>query len=39
MVPRVDLVQWGEVGTRVLLIAITVWVMDILSTKIRERIV
>ena len=37
--PRVDLGQWGEVGTLVLLIAITVWVMDILSAKIRERIV
>jgi phosphonate transport system permease protein len=37
--PRVDLGQWGEVGTLVLLIALTVWVMDILSAKIRERIV
>ncbi len=37
--PPVDLGQWGEVGTPVLLIAITVWVMDILSDKIRERIV
>ncbi|MGB6369286.1 MAG: phosphonate ABC transporter, permease protein PhnE [Thermoanaerobaculia bacterium] len=37
--PRVDLGQWGEVGTLVLLIAITVWIMDILSAKIRERIV
>jgi phosphonate transport system permease protein len=37
--PRVDLGQWGEVGTLVLLIAATVWVMDILSAKIRERIV
>ena len=39
VVPRVDLGQWGEVGTLVLLIAITVCVMDILSAKIRERIV
>jgi phosphonate transport system permease protein len=37
--PRVDLGQWGEVGTLVLLIAGTVWVMDLLSAKIRERIV
>ncbi len=37
--PRVDLGQWGEVGTLVLLIAVTVWAMDILSAKIRERIV
>ena len=37
--PRVDLGQWGEVGTLVLLIAATVWCMDILSAKIRERIV
>jgi phosphonate transport system permease protein len=37
--PRVDLGEWGEVGTLVLLIAATVWVMDILSAKIRERIV
>jgi phosphonate transport system permease protein len=37
--PRVDLGQWGEVGTLVLLIAVTVWGMDILSAKIRERIV
>ncbi len=37
--PRVDLGQWGEVGTLVLLIAATVWAMDILSAKIRERIV
>ena len=37
--PRVDLGQWGEVGTLVLLIAATVWLMDILSAKIRERIV
>jgi phosphonate transport system permease protein len=37
--PRVDLGEWGEVGTLVLLIAGTVWVMDILSAKIRERIV
>ncbi len=27
--PRVDLGEWGEVGTLVLLIAATVWVMDI----------
>jgi phosphonate ABC transporter permease subunit PhnE len=37
--PRVDLGEWGEVGTLVLLIAATVWVMDILSAKIRERII
>ncbi len=37
--PRVDLGEWGEVGTLVLLIAVTVWVMDIVSAKIRERIV
>jgi phosphonate transport system permease protein len=37
--PRVDLGEWGEVGTLVLLIAGTVWVMDVLSAKIRERIV
>lgn len=37
--PRVDLGAWGEVGTLVLLIAITVWAMDIVSAKIRERIV
>jgi len=37
--PRVDLGEWGEVGTLVLLIAATVWVMDFLSAKIRERIV
>ncbi len=37
--PRVDLGEWGEVGTLVLLIAGTVWIMDILSAKIRERIV
>ena len=37
--PRVDLGQWGEVGTLVILIAVTVWAMDILSAKIRERIV
>ena len=37
--PRVDLGEWGEVGTLVLLIAATVWVMDIISAKIRERIV
>ena len=37
--PRVDLGQWGEVGTLVILIALTVWAMDILSAKIRERIV
>jgi len=37
--PRVDLGQWGEVGTLVLLIAGTVWAMDILSAKIREKIV
>lgn len=37
--PRVDLGQWGEVGTLVLLIAATVWAMDILSAKLRERIV
>jgi phosphonate transport system permease protein len=37
--PRVDLGEWGEVGTLVLLIAITVWLMDLVSAKIRERIV
>jgi len=37
--PRVDLGEWGEVGTLVLLIAGTVWMMDIISAKIRERIV
>jgi len=37
--PRVDLGEWGEVGTLVLLIAGTVWLMDIISAKIRERIV
>ena len=34
-----DLGEWGEVGTLVLLIAGTVWLMDIISAKIRERIV
>ena len=37
--PRVDLGQWGEVGTLVILIAVTVWAMDILSARIREKIV
>ncbi|MEL7059754.1 MAG: phosphonate ABC transporter, permease protein PhnE [Acidobacteriota bacterium] len=37
--PRVDLGEWGEVGTLVLLIALTVWMMDLVSAKIRERIV
>ena len=37
--PRVDLGEWGEVGTLVILIAVTVWMMDIISAKIRERIV
>jgi phosphonate transport system permease protein len=37
--PRVDLGEWGEVGTLVLLIAATVWLMDLVSAKIRERIV
>ena len=37
--PRVDLGQWGEVGTLVILIATTVWAMDILSARIREKIV
>ena len=37
--PRVDLGAWGEVGTLVLLIALTVWAMDIISAKVRERIV
>ncbi len=37
--PRVDLGEWGEVGTLVLLIAGTVWLMDVMSAKIRERIV
>jgi ABC-type phosphate/phosphonate transport system permease subunit len=35
----VDLGGRGEVGTLVLLIAGTVWLMDIISAKIRERIV
>ncbi len=37
--PRVDLGEWGQVGTLVLLIALTVWLMDMISAKIRERIV
>jgi phosphonate transport system permease protein len=37
--PRVDLGEWGEVGTLVLLIAVAVWVMDLVSARIRERIV
>lgn len=37
--PRVDLGLWGEVGTLILLIAATVWLMDLISAKIRERIV
>ena len=37
--PRVDLGEWGEVGTLVLLIAVTVWLMDIVSARIREKIV
>lgn len=37
--PRVDLGNWSEVGTLVLLIAVTVWLMDFVSAKIRERIV
>jgi len=37
--PRVDLGEWGEVGTLVILIALTVWAMDVVSAKIRERIV
>jgi phosphonate transport system permease protein len=37
--PRVDLGEWGEVGTLVLLIAGTVWLMDMISAKIREKIV
>jgi phosphonate transport system permease protein len=37
--PRVDLGLWGEAGTLVLLIAGTVWLMDFLSARIRERIV
>jgi phosphonate transport system permease protein len=37
--PRVDLGAWGEVGTLVLLIAGTVWLMDIISATIREKIV
>lgn len=37
--PRVDLGEWGEVGTLVLLIAATVWLMDVVSAKIRARIV
>lgn len=36
--PRVDLGEWGEVGTLVLLIAATVWLMDVVSAKIRARI-
>ena len=37
--PRVDLGEWGEVGTLVLLIAVAVRVMDLVSARIRERIV
>ncbi len=37
--PRVDLGEWGEVGTLVILIAVTVWLMDLASAAIRERIV
>jgi phosphonate transport system permease protein len=37
--PRVDLGEWGEVSTLVLLIAVAVWAMDLVSAKIRERIV
>jgi phosphonate transport system permease protein len=37
--PQVDLGNWGEVGTLVLLIAVTVWLMDFASAKIREMIV
>lgn len=37
--PRVDLGEWGEVGTLVLLIALTVWLMDLVSARIRERLV
>lgn len=37
--PRVDLGAWNEVGTLVLLIAVTVWLMDFVSAKIREKIV
>ncbi len=37
--PRVDLGEWGEVGTLVLLIAVAVWLMDVISARIRERIV
>lgn len=37
--PRVDLGEWGEVGTLVLLIAVTVWALDVISARVRERIV
>lgn len=37
--PRVDLGHWGEVGTLVLLIAGAVWLMDLLSARLRERLV
>ncbi len=37
--PRVDLAEWGEVGTLVLLIAGTVWLMDVISATIRARII
>lgn len=37
--PRVDLGEWSEVGTLVLLIAVAVWLMDMISARIRERIV
>ena len=37
--PRVDLGEWNEVGTLVLLIALTVWAMDVISARVRARIV
>ena len=37
--PRVDLGEWAEVSTLVLLIAVAVWAMDLVSAKVRERIV
>lgn len=37
--PRVDLGHWGEVGTLVFLIAGAVWLMDVLSARLRERLV
>lgn len=36
--PRVDLGEWPEVGTLILLIAGAVWLMDIISAQFRSRI-